>query len=386
MAGGTAVLVDDARMVRSPSDDPHDDRETPAMGASDPREDDARAWRAVADWHHAAFTGLILATIVRCGTPVAADLVERVFARQREARFLDGLRKLGLDGLPHAVAAAQYHYLSNDVGGVAVQFMPESDRKAWVRYVPPRWIWAGTALCAVPDEITAAMLRGWHARNGESLGNPRLGFVCTKTTTAGDAALEGYYLEHDRPLAPHERLRFARDEDGPDFDPAKAPVLGSASWPPARLAKARRNYAMEYLRTALPIAVALPGDDVADRVVRLALRQVGMQHHRDAAATLGVPARGDAAAFARFLAAMARGQGDAATVRGSGDAVVVEQSGPGLLDGVGAPQRAAVLRAWAGLWEGALASHDRRLALEVVAGGAADSPSVSVSIGPRAGG
>jgi hypothetical protein len=143
---------------------------------------------------------------------------------------------------------------------------------------------------------------------------------------------------------------------------------------------------MEYLRTALPIAVALPGDDVADRVVRLALRQVGMQHHRDAAATLGVPARGDAAAFARFLAAMARGQGDAATVRGSGDAVVVEQSGPGLLDGVGAPQRAAVLRAWAGLWEGALASHDRRLALEVVAGGAADSPSVSVSIGPRAGG
>lgn len=325
-------------------------------------EDDARAWRAVADWYHAAFTGLILATIVRCGTPVAADLVERVFARQREARFLDGLRKLGLDRLPHAVACAQYHYLSNDVGGVAVEFMPESDRKAWVRYVPPRWIWAGTALCAVPDEITAAMLRGWHARNGESLGNPRLGFVCTKTTTAGDAALEGYYLEHDRPLAPHERLRFARDEDGPDFDPAKAPVLGSASWPQERLAKARRNYAMEYLRTALPVAVGLLGDDGAERVIGLAMRQVGMQHHRDAAATLGLPPDGGAAGFARFLEAMARGQGDAAVVRTDGEALVVEQSGPRLLAGVGLARDAAI-GAWQGLWEGALAAHDRRLGL-----------------------
>ena len=33
---------------------------------------DARAWRAVGDWYHAAFTGLILATIVHRGTPVAA--------------------------------------------------------------------------------------------------------------------------------------------------------------------------------------------------------------------------------------------------------------------------------------------------------------------------
>jgi hypothetical protein len=321
--------------------------------------DDARAWRAVGDWYHAAFTGLVLAAIVRLGTPLAADLVERVFARQRETRFLDGLRKLGLDGLPHAVACAQYHYLSNDVGGVAVEFMPESDRKAWVRYLPPRWIWAGTALCAVPDAVTVAMLRGWHARNGESLGNPRLGFVCTKTTTAGDAALEGYYLEHDRALAPYERLRFARDEDGPDFDPAQAPVLGSATWPSQRLARARRNYAMEYLRTALPIAVALPG---GAEVARLALRQVGMQHHRDAAAALGLTAGGGAAGFADFLGAMARGQGDAATVRVDGGSARVEQSGPRLLEGVGATRDAA-LAAWLGLWEGALAAHDRRHAL-----------------------
>ena len=368
-------------MVRCPPDDPPGGRETLAMDAPETI-DDARAWRAVADWHHAAFTGLVLATIVRCGTPLAAELIERVFARQREVRFLDGLRKLGIDRLPHAVAAAQYHYLSNDVGGVAVQFMPESDRKAWVRYVPPRWIWAGTALCAVPDEITVAMLRGWHARNGESLGNPRLGFVCTKTTTAGDAALEGYYLEHDRPLAPHERLRFARDEDGPAFDPAKAPVLASAAWPRERLEKARRNYAMEYLRTALPIAADVLGAERMRDVARLAMRQVGMQHHRDAAAALGVPAQGDAAAFARFLEAMARGQGDAVSVRQAGDAVRVIQSGPRLLDGAGAA-RAAARDAWAGLWDGALAAHDRGLALHVEEAGSADAPALAWTIALR---
>lgn len=337
---------------------------------TDERAEQARGWTAVGDWYHAAFTGLILATIVGRGTPAAAAFVERVFAAQREARFLPGLAKLGLDGLPHAVACAAYHYLSNDIGGVAVEFMPESDRKAWVRYLPPRWIWAGTALCAVPDEVTVAMLRGWHAQNGTMLGNPRLGFVCTKTTTAGDGALEGYYLEHDRPLGPHERLRFARDEDGPAFDAARAPALPSAGWPPERRARAKRNYAMEYLRTALPVAASLFGDDGLDGLVRVAMRQVGMQHHRAACATLGVPDRGDARAFADFLVAMALGQGDSPVLRaGPAGGWTVSQPAWRLL-GEDPAASDAVLAAWGGLWEGAAASHDRRLAVAVRRDGA----------------
>jgi hypothetical protein len=324
----------------------------------------ARGWSAAADWHHAAFTGLLLAAVTRAGTPAAAELVERIFSRQREARFLPGLEKLGLLGLPHAVAAAQYHYLSNDVGGVAVQFMPESDRKAWIRYVPPRWIWAGTALCGIPDALTVAMLRGWHACNGVSLGNPRLGFVCTKTTTRGDAALEGYYLEHDRPLAPDERLRFACDEDGPEFDPTRAPRLPAATWPPGRLAKARRNYATEYVRSALPVAFELLGERAANDLVRVAFRQVGMQHRHLALEKLGLPAdEGGAAAFARFLAAMLRGQGDeACVVGGDADAATVEQRGIRPLEGTGLSP-VVLLPAWSGTWEGALAAHDARLGL-----------------------
>ena len=95
-------------------------------------------WPAVANWYHAMFTGAILRTIVQRNTADAAALMFRVFRRQHHERFLPGLEKLGLRGLPDAVAAASYHYLSNRIGGVRVEFMRESDRKAWVRFPPPR--------------------------------------------------------------------------------------------------------------------------------------------------------------------------------------------------------------------------------------------------------
>ena len=125
--------------------------------------------------------------------------------------------------MPDAVACAAYHYLSNSVGGVAVEFMRESDRKAWVNFVPPRWIYPGASICGVPSEVSRAFLRGWYAQNGVSLGNPRLGFVCTAQTTDGQHGLSGYFLEHDRDLAPEERLQFRPGELAPPFDPPAAP-------------------------------------------------------------------------------------------------------------------------------------------------------------------
>ena len=85
---------------------------------------DARwlAWRAVADLYHAYFTGLILTIVSRRGTADAAEFVFRVFRRQQQERFLSGLEKLGLSGLPPAGAAAQYHNLSNWIGGVSVEY------------------------------------------------------------------------------------------------------------------------------------------------------------------------------------------------------------------------------------------------------------------------
>ena len=42
------------------------------------------AWRAVADLHHAFFTGLILTIVSRRGTADAAEFVFRVFRRQQQ--------------------------------------------------------------------------------------------------------------------------------------------------------------------------------------------------------------------------------------------------------------------------------------------------------------
>jgi hypothetical protein len=262
------------------------------------------AIEAVGDWYHAWFTGTVLAAVARCGEAAAAELVFRVFRHQQQATFLPGLKKLGLDVLPPAVAAARYHYLSNAIGGVGVEYVEDSPRKAWIRYPPPRWIWPGATICGIPSAVNAAMLRGWHANNGVMLGRLGLGFVCTGQTVDGDPGLEGYYIEHDHPLAEAERLRFSRDERMPRFDPAAAPRLGAAEWPAERLAKAKRGYAMEYARTVMQAAIALLGEEAGGALLGHAARLVGMQHAHGMAAAIG------AADFLAFALAMAVAEGD----------------------------------------------------------------------------
>ena len=325
--------------------------------------DAVRGWQAVGELYHAYLTGLILTVVTRRGRDDAAELVFRTFRRQQREKFLPGLEKLGLTGLPHAVACAQYHYLSNDLGGVRVEYVYESDRKAWVRYVPPRWIWDGAAICAVPSEVSRAMLRGWHANNGVLLGNPRLGFVCTKQTVDGQPGLEGYYCEHDRDLAPDERLRFAPGEDGPDFDPAAAPRVDAAAWPAERLQKAARNYSMTYVRTILEQLVATFGPADARYLGGTAARLIGMQYYARTAELLGV-ARGGRERFAEYLVALGRAQGDDTMAVLAADEIAVRQSSWRLM-GTAPGLSGAVFDAWNELWVGALSVHDRRVRLEV---------------------
>ena len=328
----------------------------------------AAGWHACADWYHALFTGSLLAAITHCGQDAAAELVYRVFSTQRQRRFLPGLVKLGLTQLPHAVAAAQYHYLSNHIGGVSVEYIYESDRKAWVRYPAPRWVWAGTALCAIPSQVSLAMLRGWHAQNGVSLNNPRLGFVYTKQTADGDSSLEGYYYEYDYELAPAQRLRHAPQEHGPPFNAEAAPVLASAQWSATRLAKAKRNYAMEYVRTLLPIAVDYFGPDRAVDVFQVAARKVAMQFYHQTALALGLPAYSTAQAytvaqFGNFVIALAAAQDDVVVVASDADSLRLTQTGLKVFDDI-ADLHPAVLHCWNGLIEGALAACNSRLNLQ----------------------
>jgi hypothetical protein len=175
----------------------------------------------------------------------------------------------------------------------------------------------------------------------------------------GDPGLEGYYFEYGRPIAPEERVRFAPDEHMPRFDAVAAPKLDSASWPEERLRKVERSYAMEYVRSFLPVTQELFGVHDAEQLVARTARLIGLQFYEETTAALGIA--GDSAeGFARYLHALLSAQGENA-VR---DGAIVTQSGWKLLSGVTLADEAAAFRAWNALWDGALAAHNRDLRLD----------------------
>ncbi|MBU2533240.1 MAG: hypothetical protein KKB37_10905 [Alphaproteobacteria bacterium] len=319
---------------------------------------------AVAALYHAYFTGLIMTLATRRPPGDAALWIEALFRHQHEQKFLSSFDKLGLGTMPHAPACAAYHYLSNRVGGVDVEYMAESDRKAWVRFPPPRWVFDGTAICAIPTDVSRGMLRGWYARNGISLQNPRLGFVCTSQTVDGQHGLSGYFLEFDHDLANDERLRFRPGEQPPPYDPDKAPRLPEGNWPPDRLIKAKRNYAIEYIRSGLPRLAELFGPVDAAFLGRITGRLIGAQFYRLTAQTLSIPP-GGASGFATFMAALAQAEGDCVTIEQAPTSVTVSRNGWRLANGWGV-QPPELFEAWNGLWEGALMAHDRHLRLAVI--------------------
>ena len=321
--------------------------------------EDIAGYKAISKLYNALMTGLVLTLVSRKGEDAARRFVFAHFRRQHLEKFLPGLKKLGLDALPDAVACAQYHYFSNALGGVKTEYVAESETKAWVRYPPPRWIWQGTAICAVPRAVNEAMLHGWHGHNGVSLGNPRLGFVCTGQTVEGDPGLEGYYLDYGREIAPEERVRFAPDERMPKFDPVKAPRLETRDWPEGRLRKVERSYAMEYVRSLLPTMQELFGPDEGSALVARTARLIGLQFYEETAALTG------AESFQAYLETMQRAQGE--TISRDGDRVI--QQGWRLLDGVMLPDSERAFRAWNALWEGALAACDRDRTLTVTRDG-----------------
>ena len=329
------------------------------------------AYRAVGTLYNALMTALVLGLITRRGEQTACDYVFRHFRRQHLEKFLPGLQKLGIAGESPAPACALYHYHSNALGGVKTGYLRESDRKAWVRYPPPRWIWRGTAIAAIPHEVPAAMLHGWHGHNGVSLGKPGLGFVCTGMTVDGLPGLEGYYIEHDRTLNADERVRFAYGEERmPRIDWSAQPRLETASWPEERRLRTFRAYAVEYLRTMLPTLQELLGPDGALIELGRVARLVGLQFHEETARDMDLPTdveRGDlqsARDFSRWLSAIQSASGEAVETSERDGAVVVQMHGWRAVRDLKLPQPLRAFDAWNELWLGAAAAHDRFLQVE----------------------
>jgi hypothetical protein len=317
--------------------------------------EDLEAIDAQAHLHHAYLLGLQLMIATRKGPEIMGDWMFRLFRRQHLEKFLASFDKLGLTGLPHAIACARYHVLSNNMGGVGVEYMEENDRKAWVRFRYPRWMYHGPTVCGVPVEVSRGFLNGWYAHNGVSLGNPRLGYVCVSEDMTGEFGLCGYFKEFDHDLRDDERLQFAKGELPPPFDPAVQPEPPADQWNELRLAKANRNYAMEYIRNGLCELAGVIGEAETRELGGLAARLIGLQYFPETAAMVGAE-DGDVAAAAGYLARMFSGMGDEAAVRGKGESAAIEQTGLRIARGLAADEAELVLTCWAELWRGAISS------------------------------
>jgi len=315
----------------------------------------SQAIAAQADLHHQYFLGLQLMIAVEESRQTVYDWMFRLFRRQHEEKFLSSFEKLGLSHLPDAVACAQYHVLSNSMGGVGVEFMPDSDTKAWVRFRYPRWMYAGPAICGIPVEASRGFLNGWYAQNGVSLGNPRLGFVCVSEDVTGQFGLCGYFKEYDHDLTPEQRLVFAPDEQPPGFDAAAQPAPPASEWNEERLAKANRNYAMEYVRNGIQALIEVVGVERTLELGRRAARLTGLQNYPALAAAVGAN-EGGAADAAEFLQRIMAGMGDDCAVEADGPQLRVVQTGLRIVRGLEGEARDALLVCWIELWRGAIDS------------------------------
>lgn len=241
-----------------------------------------------------------------------------ILRRHQRSHFLQGVEKLGIDrSLPPAIVAGRYHFFSNAIGGLNMEYIEESDRKVWIRYMPPAWSFPGVSLFAVPASVQRAMFEGWHPFNGRSLGTRRLGFVVTKVYQEGCPYDEGYFYEYDRDLDDDEFIRFAPVTTSPDYRPDAIPVLDPKEWPEARLIKARRNFALGYVEDAVTTAIEMYGVKTASDFIGQAARMTALQFFGELKDSLGV-ATVDAAAFVSIFQVLSRLAGETFSVESNG--------------------------------------------------------------------
>lgn len=225
----------------------------------------------------AVVSGLTAIVLREKGETALNDVWRALMTAEQSQRFIVALDKLGIRGDSPAVTAAKYHYFSNSIGGLNLQYIEESPKKVWIRYLPPWGTFPGIAALTVPPSVRRTILSTWHPRNGELLGCPRLGWVATKFVAEGHQYDEGYFMEYDHDLAPHERFRVEHIERTPEFDAEKAPRLDPAVWPEARVLKGSANYAADYVKHVTEVVVAQFGMHRACQFLSTAMQLLAVQ-------------------------------------------------------------------------------------------------------------
>ena len=181
-----------------------------------------------------------------------------------------------------------------------MEYCEESDRKAWVRYKAPMWVYDGVGMLAMPGGLRRTIFSAWHPRNGRLMGCPRLGYVATKFIMEGEPYDEGYFFEYDHDLGPEEIYRFEHVTTTPEFDPETAPKLDREAWPEERLLRARRNFSSGYTRETVNALLSSHGEMQAHHIVAKTMRMLAIQYTWEMRAALGIEGTGAADCTALF--------------------------------------------------------------------------------------
>jgi hypothetical protein len=182
----------------------------------------------------------------------------------QEKYFISGLKKLGLDAEDSdAVRCAKYHCISNAIGGLRTRYAVESKDKAWVFYYPHTCEHTaptvGQAIHTRENMIVD--YRGWHANNGELLGNHGLIFVATHFMADGDPFDAGYFFDTGVFVPPGERSCVQAGERIPLTLKFQPPAVDPALWPEDRRSKAMRHYAVTWAADRIWTVVHEFGDE-----------------------------------------------------------------------------------------------------------------------------
>lgn len=260
------------------------------------------------------------------GEAALNEIWRRLLSSEQKDRFIAALDKLQIRDNPPAVTAALYHYHSNSIGGLNMQIVVESPRKAWIRYMAPWGSYPGMSALLVPSSVRRTILSTWHPRNGELLGCPRLGWVATKFVAEGHPYDEGYFYEYDHDLRPEERFRVEHVETSPEFIAADAPKLNPDVWPEARVLKGGYNYGVDYVRHVIAIVYELLGVHAATDIMRAAMRLLGAQFTPTLANATGESGR-DAIGVANLFGAIFTAFRNDAAVEGDARAATLRLTG-----------------------------------------------------------
>ena len=248
------------------------------------------------------FSALTAMTWREKGEEAVHRLWFQVLTRHQVGHYREGLRKLGIrDDEPPAVAAAKYHYFTNVLGGLDLEYVEESPKKVWIRYLAPMWTYAGVAMMAMPGSLRRTIFSAWHPRNGALIGCPRLGWVSTKFIMEGDPYDEGYFMEYEHDLGPEEIMRYEVAPHTPECDRRKLPALDPIQWPEERKLKARRNYSAGYVRTTVEVLYRMFGSAVTHFIISQTQRCLAIQYTHELASDMGLKGAGDASSVVTFF-------------------------------------------------------------------------------------